>query len=77
MTYKGCHSELNHKKLRMFVRGIGVRDISVIEQISVKKVLSVLVNFNRIITPKQTHYDKLEVDEFWTYVMLIIELQER
>ena len=52
----------------MFVRGMGVRDISVIEQISIKKVLSVLVNSHRIITPKQAHYDKLEVDEFWTYV---------
>ena len=52
----------------MSVRGMGVRDISVIEQISVKKVLSVLVNSHRIITPKQAHYDKLEVDEFWTYV---------
>ena len=68
LTYKGCHSELNHKILRMFVRGMGVRDISEIEQISLKKVLSILVNSHRIITPKQAHYDKLEVDEFWTYV---------
>ena len=52
----------------MFVRGIGITDISVIENVSVKKVLSVLVNSNRIITPKQQHYDSLEIDEFWTYV---------
>jgi IS1 family transposase len=52
----------------MLVRGIGIIDISVIENISVKKVLSVLVNSNRIITPKQQHYDSLEIDEFWTYV---------
>ncbi|GHT19916.1 hypothetical protein FACS189429_7950 [Bacteroidia bacterium] len=52
----------------MLVRGIGIRDISVIEQVSVRKVLSVLVNSNRIISPKQQHYDCLEVDEFWTYV---------
>jgi IS1 family transposase len=52
----------------MLVRGIGITDISVIENISIKKVLSVLVNSNRIITPKQQHYNNLEVDEFWTYV---------
>jgi IS5 family transposase len=52
----------------MLVRGVDIRDISVIEQISVNKVLSVLVNSSRIITPKRAHYDKLEVDEFWTYV---------
>jgi IS1 family transposase len=52
----------------MLVRGIGITDISVIETISIKKVLSVLVNSNKVITPKQQHYDKLEVDEFWTYV---------
>jgi IS1 family transposase/transposase-like protein len=68
LTYKGCHSSLTQKILLMLVRGIGIRDISVIEQISIKKVLSVLVNSNKIITPKQQHYDSLEVDEFWTYV---------
>ena len=68
MTYKGCHSAINHKILRILVRGIGIRDVADIEQVSTKKVLSVLVNYNKIITPKQQHYDKLEVDEFWTYV---------
>ena len=52
----------------MLVRGIGIRDISEIERISIKKVLSVLVNSNHTIKPRQSHYDSLEVDEFWTYV---------
>jgi len=68
LTYKGCHSCLTQRILLMLVRGIGITDISVIENVSIKKVLSVLVNSNRIITPKQQHYDGLEVDEFWTYV---------
>ena len=50
----------------MLVRGLGIRDIAEIECISLKKVLSVLVNSNRIISPKQAHYSHLEVDEFWT-----------
>jgi IS1 family transposase/transposase-like protein len=68
LSYKGCHSSLIQKILLMLVRGIGITDISVIENISIKKVLSVLVRSNRLITPKQGHYDSLEVDEFWTYV---------
>jgi len=52
----------------MLVHGIGIRDTAVIEKISVKKVLSTLVNSNHVLKPKQSHYDSLEVDEFWTYV---------
>ena len=68
LTYKGCHSSLMQKILLMLVRGIGIRDISVIENVSITKVLSVLVRSNHKIKPKQQHYDCLEIDEFWTYV---------
>ena len=68
LTYKRWHSELIHNILLMSVRGIGIRDIAEIERISIPKVLSVLVNSNYTLKPKQIHYDSLEVDEFWTYV---------
>jgi IS1 family transposase/transposase-like protein len=68
LTYKGWHSELISKILLMLVRGVGIRDIDEIEKISIKKVLSTLVNSNHVLKPKQSHYDSLEVDEFWTYV---------
>jgi IS1 family transposase/transposase-like protein len=68
LIYKGCHSNLKHKIELMLVRGVGVRDISEIEDVSIGKVLSVLTKSNKIIQPKQKHYDKLEIDEFWTYV---------
>ena len=68
LSYKGCHSELTQRILKMLVRGIGIRDVSEIENISIKKVLSVLVKSDHQITPGQSHYDSLEVDEFWTYV---------
>jgi IS1 family transposase/transposase-like protein len=68
LRYKGCHSQLKNKILLMLVRGIGIRDISEIENISINKVLSVLVYSNHKIQPKQSHYEQLEVDEFWTYV---------
>jgi IS1 family transposase/transposase-like protein len=68
LTYKGWHSELIHKILMMLVCGVGIRDISEIERISIKKVLSVLVSSKHTIKPRQSHYDSLEIDEFWTYV---------
>jgi len=63
LNYKGCHSALNAKILRMLVHGIGIRDVAEIENISINKVLSVLVKSNHKIKPKQRHYDKLEVDD--------------
>ena len=68
LEYKGCSSTLNHKIELMLVRGVGIRDIAVIEDISINKVLSVLCKSNKILTPKLSHYDSLEVDEFWTYI---------
>jgi hypothetical protein len=55
LTYKGCHAILIQKILLMFVRGTGIRDITEIEQISIKKVLSVLVRSNHKIKPKRQH----------------------
>jgi IS1 family transposase len=52
----------------MLVRGVGIRDIAAILTISVKKVLKVLTSSTYQIKPKKTHYDYLEIDEFWTYV---------
>jgi IS1 family transposase/transposase-like protein len=68
LTYKGCHSLIIKAVLQMFVLGASVRDISTFATISIRKVLSILINSNRVIIPKQSHYDFLEVDEFWTYV---------
>jgi IS1 family transposase len=52
----------------MLVRGIGIRDIGAVLQISITKVLKVLKSTEYQIKPKQTHYDRLEIDEFRTYV---------
>jgi hypothetical protein len=52
----------------MLVRGIGIRDISAVLRISISKVLKVLKSYKRKITSKLSHYDCLEIDEFWTYV---------
>jgi IS1 family transposase len=52
----------------MLVRGVGIRNIAEIEDVSADKVLSVLASTDHVITPKKSHYKCLEVDEFWTYV---------
>jgi hypothetical protein len=44
-----------------------IGDTAVILQISVNKVLKMLVLSTYTIKPKQPHYISLEVDEFWTY----------
>ena len=41
LTYKGCHSCINQKIKLMLVRGVGIRDISEIEKVSIRKVLTV------------------------------------
>ena len=68
LTYKGCHSCINQKIKLMLVRGVGIRDISEIEKVSIRKVLTVLAKFDYSIVPKKKHYNNIEVDEFWTYV---------
>ncbi|MDR1097388.1 MAG: hypothetical protein LBL57_04580 [Tannerella sp.] len=66
LKYKGCHSSLIQKILLMPVRGTGIRDVAEIENISIKKVLSVPVHSRHMIRPGRQYYDCLEVDEFWT-----------
>ena len=68
LTYNGCRSGLNKKIKLMLVRGLGIRDISVIENVSIGKVLSVLTDSKVLLKPKQTHYVCIEIDEFWTFV---------
>lgn len=68
LKYKGCLSWLSGTVKRMMARGSGVRDIAYVLSISIKKVLSVLKKTDYDIKPKLEHYDKLEVDEFWTYI---------
>ena len=52
----------------MFVRGSCIRDISFVLLISIKKVLNILTPSKYSFTAKKKHYDRLEIDEFWTYV---------
>ena len=64
LTYKGCHTKLTHKIEMMLVRGVGIRDIAAIEEVSIGKVLSILTKSNKVIKQKSSYYEELEVDEF-------------
>ncbi|AVI39306.1 putative transposase (plasmid) [Acinetobacter baumannii] len=50
------------------VRGSGIRDIAEVERISIGKVLRTLTESTYEIQPQQSHYESLEVDEFWNFV---------
>ena len=64
LTYKGCHSNINHKITLMLVRGVGIRDISKIEEVSTGKVLTVLVKSSYSITPKRSIMTILKLMNF-------------
>ncbi|MBC6425385.1 MAG: IS1 family transposase [Ekhidna sp.] len=68
LSYKGAHSNTITLMMRMLVRGCGIRDISDILNISLSKVLKTLEKQQVVLQPKHSFYDKLEIDEFWTYV---------
>ena len=67
-TYKGTYSSITKRIHKMLVRACGIPDIAAIEECSISKVLSVLSKFKAVFKPKKSHYDRLEVDEFWSYV---------
>ena len=50
------------------VRGSGIRDIAEVERISIGKVLRTLTESTYEIQHQQSHYESLEVDEFWNFV---------
>jgi transposase-like protein len=68
LTYQGCHSKIEDRIRLMTARGCGIRDIAVMISVSTGKVLSTIGSSVYEIAPKKQYYERLEVDEFWTYV---------
>jgi IS1 family transposase len=67
-TYKGTSAGINDTIKRALERGCGIRDIAAILLVSIGKVLSVLENSHYEFKPQKTHYERLEIDELWTFV---------
>ena len=67
-TYRGALWFIPELIKMMLVRGSGIRDICYTLGVSMWKVLKTLESCAYEIKPKQKHYDRLEVDELWTYV---------
>lgn len=67
-TYKGTIGWYVGAIKRALVRGCGIRDVAVILEVSIGKVLKTLIESHYDIKPKQMHYTRLEVDELWTFV---------
>jgi len=66
--YKGTIAWYIDAIKRALVRGCGIRDVAVILEVSIGKVLKTLVENHYDVNPKQKHYTRLEVDELWTFV---------
>jgi IS1 family transposase/transposase-like protein len=67
-TYRGTISWFVNAIKRALVRGCGIRDVSVIFEVSIGKILATVIKSCYEIKPKQQHYTCLEVDELWTFV---------
>jgi hypothetical protein len=68
MTHRSYRSWIAPLVKILLVREMGIRDISAVMEISIDKVLNVLTSSTYEIKPKRSHYDCLEIDEFWTYL---------
>ncbi|MDR1987113.1 MAG: hypothetical protein LBP88_09125 [Treponema sp.] len=68
MTYLGWLSRIVELITIMLLRGRCIRDIRVILNINITKVLKTLKSTKYRIQPKQQHDDCLEIDECWTQV---------
>ena len=68
LSYQGCHSTVESRIRLMLVGGCGIKDIAKITSVSIGKLLSTLQGWAYQLFPKRQYYQKLEVDEFWTYV---------
>ena len=69
-TYKGTIAWFVDAVKRALVHGCGIRDAAVILEVSIGKILAILVKSHYDIKPKLQHYACLEVDELWTSVHL-------
>ena len=67
-TYKGTIAWFVGAIKRALVRGCGIRDVAIILDVSIGKILTILVTSRYDIEPRQQHYACLEVDELWTFV---------
>jgi IS1 family transposase/transposase-like protein len=67
-TYRGTIGWFVDTIKRALVRGCGIRDVAIILEVSIGKVISTLIDTHYNIKPKQQHYTCLEVDELWTFV---------
>ena len=67
-TYMGSVTWIDFIVKRMLVRGIGIRDISFILMLSMRKILDIIISSDYEIVPMKSYYDTLEIDELWTFV---------
>ena len=68
LDYQGCRCDADEQIWRMSARCCGIRDICNITGYSRGKVQAALKRSTHQTSPQRTHYQTLQVDEFWTFV---------
>lgn len=67
--YRAADPNVRRTAVSMLCRNGGIRDIAVVLSIARQTVLNILKQFaHQRITPCQTHYHSIEIDELWSYV---------
>ncbi len=69
-VYQGCDHQKRSLLRQMLLRGNGVRDCVEVLGISKTTVLRFILSrgLNLEIKPKQKHYERVQIDELWSYV---------
>ena len=67
-VYLGKIKYIKGAILRFLLHGAGVRDISESLLVSTKTVLKILIKTKVNLNPKRMKYEKIIIDEMWTYV---------
>jgi insertion element IS1 protein InsB len=69
-TYKGADRSVKALLVRMLLQGSGVRDYAAELNISCGSVLRTIISEGQDlqIKPKHLHYNKVQIDEQWSYV---------
>jgi len=68
--YRACHPNCRELILKMLLRGSGIRDCAAVTGVSKESVLRLIIRqgLQVELKPKYNHYDKVQIDEQWSYV---------
>ena len=69
-VYAACKPDCREMVLKMLLRGSGIRDCAAVVSVSKESVLRLIIRkgLQVKIKPKYNHYNRVQIDEQWSYV---------